>query len=170
MTVRRRPLRRDNLHIATTLQTHADIAPELEVRHNLMRQTVNEAGWKARTPTDDQHPTTNPPDEPSSLDYTDTTGDLALRLQHLLKDLDRFDQLWAGVRHDLAEMVRIARKYKMPDTATPICDVGNCHEHVEYTPSGTYRGMELVAGHWVAKPGVRPLCAKHRTAQRRDIA
>jgi hypothetical protein len=175
MTVRRRPLHRaNNLHIETTLEHYTRLAPEIELGWTQLRQAINDAGWRNRTPEDDRRAYTGPDTEPSGLDYNDTTGDLALRLDNLAGDLDTLEAHWDLVKTSLRALAKIARRNIPPLTDVPIsvppCSVSDCDGRVEKTPSGGYRGMELVAGHWVAKPGVRPLCAKHRTAQRRDIA
>lgn len=174
MTVRRRPLRRANdLHIETTLHQYTQLAPEIELGWTQLRQAIDDAGWRNRTPEDDRKPTTHQPDEPSSLDYNDTTGDLALRLDTLANNLDTLEEHWQLVKTSLEALTKIARRNIPPTTGVPIsvppCSVSNCDGRVEKTPAGGYRGMELVAGHWVAKPGTRPVCAKHRTAQRWNI-
>lgn len=59
MTVRRRPLRRDDLHLETTLTRYAQLAPEIELGWTQLRQAMRDAGWPARTPTDDRRPSTS---------------------------------------------------------------------------------------------------------------
>jgi hypothetical protein len=173
MTVRRRPLRRDDLHLETTLTRYAQLAPEIELGWTQLRQAMRDAGWPARTPTDDRRPSTGQNQEPSSLDYSDVTGDMAMRLDDLANDLEAMQDHRDILVTSCRALAALARKYipAPPDVVTaPKCSVLSCDNPVEKTPSGTYRGVELVAGHWAEKPGVRPLCAKHRTAQRRDIA
>jgi hypothetical protein len=134
---------------------------------------MRDAGWPARTPTDDRRPSTGQNQEPSSLDYSDVTGDMAMRLDDLANDLEAMQDHRDILVTSCRALAALARKYipAPPDVVTaPKCSVLSCDNPVEKTPSGTYRGVELVAGHWAEKPGVRPLCAKHRTAQRRDIA
>lgn len=102
----------------------------------------------------------------STLDYADPTGEMALRLDALADDLDTMQDHWHLVTTSLRATADIARKHIPAAGGThtePACSVTTCDGTVERTTSGNgYRGMELIAGHHVAKPGVQPLCAKHR--------
>lgn len=105
----------------------------------------------------------------TAVDYADPTGDLALRLDHLADDLYELEDLWNNVVKSLRQMALVARRY-VPDAtpAVPACSVSTCDDPVEMTTGGKgYRGMDLIAGHWVARPGTRPVCAKHRSQDRR---
>lgn len=103
----------------------------------------------------------------STLTHTDTTGTLALTLDHMSDDLLQLQDLWDRASKALAHMVMISRRYIPEATpATPACAVETCDGIVEQTPGG-YRGMDQIAGHWVAKPGSRPVCAAHRSVGRR---
>jgi hypothetical protein len=167
---RRRPIQRDNLDVEIVLKRAVTMAPEIEVGWSVLRQEMRDIGWPAHTPTDDRRPTTgNNNQEPACIDYTDPTGDLALRLEHLANDLDALHDHWQLVCTSLRAMSLIARRHMPPSApAVPACSITTCNDHVEMTPGGGYRGMDQIAGTWVAKPGIRPLCAKHRSQQRRD--
>lgn len=99
---------------------------------------------------------------PDVIDYADPTGDLAMRLDHLADDLDAVQFHWQRVLTSLRAVAGIARRYIPPSAAhIPACSVTTCTDTVEQTANGNYRGMERIAGHWVAKPGVKPTCRKH---------
>jgi hypothetical protein len=168
---RRRSPRRDNLDVETTLTRALRQAPEIELGWSLLRQSMRDAGWPARTPDGDRKPATgahSDQSEASCIDYADTTGELALRLDHLAGDLDSLQDHWHMVASSLRAMALIARRHIIASApAVPACDVGTCEQHVEYTASGGYRGMEQIAGMWVVKPGMRALCARHRSQERR---
>src|SRR5215216_3211935 len=126
---RRRPLRRDNLHIETTLHRYTQLAPQIELGWTQLRQAINDAGWRARIPDDDRCPSNGQSDEPSSLDYNDTTGDLALRLDNLAGDLDTLEAHWDLVKTSLHALAKIARKHiPIVDVAAiPPCSVSTCN-------------------------------------------
>jgi hypothetical protein len=166
VTPLRRPLRRDNLDIEATLQRAAAIAPEVELGWSLLRQAMRDAGWPARMPDDDRR--AGQGEETASIDYADTTGDLAVRLDNLADDLETLQDHWHLVVTSLRAMAVIARKHIPPyGIGVPVCSVSSCDQSVETTGNGGYRGMDLVAGMWVCKPGIRPVCAKHRAQHRR---
>ena len=103
--------------------------------------------------------------------HADPVGDMATRLNALTGDLEALQDHWHIVRDSLRAIALIARKHiPASSPAVPACAVTTCSEHVEYTAGGGFRGMERIAGMWVAKPGVRPLCARHRTDERRGVA
>lgn len=117
-----------------------------------------------------------PPAEQAAIDYADPTGDLALRLDSLHRDLARLQD----ARHDLERAIKaintITTKYRDGyHPATPLCSRGGCTDEVERRVSHTtakvsYVGMEQIAGVWIAKAGVAPECAKHRSTSRREAA
>lgn len=109
--------------------------------------------------------TTEAGEPPSGIDYADPTGDMALRLDALADDFEAMQDHWHLVATSLHALAMIARKH-IPATGAvktePACWVLSCDQPVEKTPSGNgYRGMEQIAGLWVAKPGVRPMCVRH---------
>lgn len=116
--------------------------------------------------------TTPNPTGGSSLDYFDPTGELGLSIDRLSDDLFDIQTLWRDVTKALAMIAQCTRRY-VPDAVpgVPACAVETCDGIVEMTSGGKgYRGMDLIAGHWVAKPGHRPVCARHRSVERRGAA
>lgn len=105
----------------------------------------------------------------SGIDYADPTGEQALQLDSLHGDLIELQDEWDRVTKALKNIGRITRKHIPPASNTvPACSVTTCENTVEGTANGGYRGMERICGHWVAKPHERPLCAKHRSQERRS--
>ena len=168
---KRRPLKRADLDVEDTLRRALKQAPEIELGWSVLKDEMRNAGWPSRTPEDDRKPRVNPPDETPCIDYTDPTGDLAGRLEHLADDLDALQDHWHLVATSLRAMATIAAKYRPPGVpAVPACSVTQCDQAVEshVTNGGlSYRGMEQIAGYWVAKPGTNPTCAKHRKQRER---
>jgi hypothetical protein len=111
----------------------------------------------------DMIPTPEDSLDSSSIDYADPTGDLAGRLDNLADDLDAMQFRWHRIQTDLRVMASIARKHQPVASASePACWYTTCDGTVEQTPNGGYRGMERIGLVWVAKPGVHPVCARHR--------
>lgn len=113
------------------------------------------------------------PIEPSVIDYHDPTGDLAPAITHVHDDLLEMQDAWRQVCKQFAVITGIAKRY-LPtawSSEEPACWYFNeCGNSVESNGKGGYRGMERIADHWVARPNVRPVCAMHRTRERRDVA
>lgn len=169
MTPLRRPLQRDDLDVELTAAWFKKAAPEIELGWSLLRQAMREAGWPARMPEGDRKPSNGHPVEPSAIDYNDPTGEQAVRLENLADDLDELQGIWRDVAHGLRAMARITRGHVLPAVpARPQCSLKTCDAEVERTAGGGYRGMEQIAGHWVAKVGVEPVCERHRFASRRS--
>lgn len=171
-TPRRRPLNRDNLGIETALKHHATIAPEIELGWSILRHKSNDIGWKTRTPDGDRRPPTGEThtaqhDLALCIDYGDPAGELAIRLDALAGDLDALNTHWDLVCTSLRAMATIARKHIPPSAPSrPTCTIKNCERDVEHKVVHgriTYVGMDEIAGHWVPKPGARPVCSDHRT-------
>jgi hypothetical protein len=103
----------------------------------------------------------------STLTHSDPTAVLGLQLDRLTDELLEIQDAWHNVRKFLAIIETRTRRH-IPDAApgVPACAVETCDGIVE-TATGGYRGMDMIAGHWVAKPGCRPVCAMHRTVGRR---
>lgn len=161
---RRRPLQRDDLDIERALRHFVNVAPEWELGWSVLKAEMRDAGWPSRTPEGDRKPSTgNGEQEPSSLDYADPCGDMAMRFENLTGDLEALQDHWHMARTSLRAIAAITRKH-IPTSApsVPACTVTQCDNAVEQTGNGNYRGMERIAGMWVAKPGIRPTCARHR--------
>jgi hypothetical protein len=168
---RRRPLRLDDLNVETTLKRAAAAAPEVELGWSVIRQDMRDAGWPTRLPDDDRRVTLGDIEEPPCIDYADPSGDLAARLDNLARDNQALRDHWQQACGHLRAMAAIARRHLPPGPpAVPACSLSTCDEHVEMTAGGGYRGMRQIAGMWVAKPGVRPVCARHRSDGRREGA
>lgn len=168
----RRPLRRDNHHIETTLQHALTHAPTIELGWTNLTHKLRNAGWPTRTPDHDRTPNPNPP-EPPPIDYHDPTGQQATHHLHTLtNDLHDLETHWTTIRNSLHAIQRITSRYIDPATPhEPACTITTCTNPVERTTSGkSYRGCEQIAGHWVAKPGERPVCAMHRKRHQRGHA
>jgi hypothetical protein len=168
---RRRPLTRANLDVEDTLRRALKQAPEIELGWSALKQEMREAGWPARTPEGDMKPSVNPP-ESSSIDYGDPTGDMAMRLDSLADDLDALQDHWHLVATSLRAMAVIAAKHRPPAVpAVPACSVTQCDQAVEAFMTEkhgvSYRGMEQIAGYWIAKVGCTPTCARHRKQRER---
>jgi hypothetical protein len=112
------------------------------------------------------------PMDPSSIDYADPTGDLAPNADRVSDDVLEMQDHWSQVvKHYMALRAITAPYLPTPwSSEEPACTVGGCGHAVERTESGGYRGMEQVGKLWVTKPGATPMCAKHRSEQRRDVA
>ena len=165
---RRRYLQRDDLDVESTLRRAVIVAPEIELGWSVLRQEMRDAGWPTRTPEHDRRSNTGE-DEPSSLDYADPCGDLAVRHTDLAGELEALQDHWYLVATSLRAMALIARKHlPMSTPAVPACSVSTCESAVETTANG-YRGMEQIAGMWVAKPGTRPVCGRHRKWNERGV-
>jgi len=147
-------------------------APEIELAWSLSLDERSVAGWPSSTPEGDRKPRTGPPDtDPDALDYSDPTGELAYHLERLDADLFRLQDILL----EMAKMTREAqviagRHLSVGAPALPACSVSNCSSPVESYHAGNslaYRGMEQIAGQWVAKPGARPVCGRHRKRSER---
>ena len=109
---------------------------------------------------------------------SDPTGTLALELERLADDHDAIQEHWRTICASWHTIVAISRRHKPePSNAEPACSIESCENPVESRPSERtgsgrrYQGMEQIDGVWIAKPGVRPLCAAHRKQQqRREVA
>jgi hypothetical protein len=112
------------------------------------------------------------PLDPSSIDYADPTGDLAPNADRVSDDVLEMQDHWSQViKHYMALRALTAPYLPTPwSSEEPACTVGGCDNAVERTKFDGYRGMEQVGKLWVAKPGATPMCAKHRSEQRRDVA
>ena len=166
---RRRPLQRDDLDIERALKHYTQLAPEIELGWSVLKAEMRDAGWPSRTPEGDRKPSTgNGEQEPSSLDYADPCGDMALRFNRMSGDLDAMQDHWHLAVTSIRAVMMIARRYIPPSSAAiPSCSVTQCDSPVERTSNGGYRGMELIAGLWVKRQGMDPLCSKHRSRARR---
>jgi hypothetical protein len=163
----RRPLQRDDLDIERALRHYVNLAPEIELGWSVLKAEMRDAGWPSRTPEGDRKPSTGAGDhEPSSIDYADPTGEMALTFAHNLGDLEALQDHWHILRSSLRALVMISRKY-IPSSApaVPNCTVSTCENPIEHkvTHGRTmYPDCDLIAGHWVIRPGARPTCAAHR--------
>jgi hypothetical protein len=165
----RRPMQRDD-HIEHLVAHWAPHVKRFDAGKGIIVAEMRDAGWPARSPEGDRKPG-NGDTEPSSLDYNDPTGDLALRFEQLAGDLDAIHE-WEHVLRDafraLDKLTR--RRVPLSAPAVPACDVTTCDNPVEQTGNGGYRGCERIEGVWFAKPGVKPTCARHRKLSERGAA
>lgn len=110
---------------------------------------------------------------PSGIDYSDPTGDQAIRYERLTSDLDAYTFHWQRLMTSWQAIVQIGMR-NVPaaiQIGEPACSIVDCESVVERTTSGNgYRKMRQVAGHWVAEPGQRPVCGAHRKATERGAA
>lgn len=181
MTVRKPPPRIDVgiQRIAEQLQR---TAIDIEAGWSCANAELRNSGWPARRPADDQrdapprHPDTDPDDQ-CALDYSDPTGEQALRLDRIHDDLQSMQDHREIIEQSIDALGKLTHRYRPINegTATPACSVGNCSLPVEARrlADGTlsHRGMEQTsAGVWLAKVGARPLCATHRNRMKRRIA
>lgn len=170
----RRPIKlRPKLsHIVGFLNSHGN---EIELGWSYLTEELNDAGWPDQTPEDDRKPRrpSEPGEESDVLDYADPTGEIASgKLNRLHRDREELEDMRWRIEGLLRDMERIARRHRPPATpAVPACSLTTCNDPVEQRRLGSglpsYVGMIQVAGIWVAKPGVKPVCARHRKQEAR---
>jgi len=166
----RRPTRLRNLGVRQLAERFAAEAAGIELGWTLALEDRREAGWPSRTPDDDRRPRTGPPDtDPDALDYADPTGEMAIRLERLDGDIHAMQDHLLLIARSVAALRIIAGHHRPPSApAVPLCSVHDCDQAVEHTGSGKgYVGCEQIGGVWVAKPGVVPVCRRHRTRRER---
>ena len=106
--------------------------------------------------------------DPSCIDYADPTGELGLTLERLSEDLSDYEDAWLNVQKFMRRVIDLSAKHLPSSTpSVPVCTYAGCESPVESNGSGGYRGLEQINGAWVQRPGVRALCARHRSATRR---
>jgi hypothetical protein len=164
---RRRPLQRDDLDIERALKHYLQLAPEIELGWSVLKAEMRDAGWPSRTPEGDRKPSTgNGEQEPSSLDYADPCGDMAMRFDDLSGDLDALQDHWHLLRSSLRAMVAISRRHiPAGSPAVPACSVTQCDSPVEHKVTHgrkVYVDCDMISGHWVTRPGAYPTCSAHR--------
>jgi hypothetical protein len=185
-TPTRKTRRRPDLNIVTTARTFADRAAEIELGWLELREHMHHAGWPSQTPEDDRRArvredgTIRPPDQECyDGDYADPTGEQAIAsMERWHNDLIALQDSRHAIEHHVKLLVAITRRYMPPvdmPELIPLCSLGACDMPVERRVSNvdgavSYVGMERIAGQWVGKVGVRPQCAKHRQAERRERA
>lgn len=175
---KRRPLTLANLDVTSTLERAVKQGPEIELGWSVLKDEMRDAGWQSRTPEGDRKPgqPCRDHDDPdrctcnTSVDYSDVTGDMAMRLSSLADDLDTMQSHWFLVQTSLRAMAKIAARHRPPAVpAVPCCSVSQCGDAVESRVGKhglVYVGMEQIAGLWVAPAGSRPTCARHRRMRR----
>lgn len=175
---RRRALQRPHNSYTHRLGRMLNEAPLAELGYAALQAELRDAGWPTTTPEGDRTPHTGPPDDGNSLDYNDPTGDNALRLERMAADLDTVRTHMELVETSWHAMSRILERYvPAPSNHAPACSITTCDQTVEAYQvrqgKTKYIGMEQVLlpsgeGVWVAKPGVKPVCSKHRPRSRRS--
>lgn len=163
--VRHRPV----LHNLTeTLETTRD---EIELGWSALLDELRDAGWPGRTPEGDRRPShdrdpNHTPDDPTTIDYHDPTGNLALTLNRLQTDRETLEEHRECIETSLRALHLIANRHRPKPTPTiPACSINGCTEPVESTHRNgkvVYRGVKQIHGIWIAKDGMKPLCTKHR--------
>ncbi len=174
-TPTRRPVKLRNVLGNITNQL-ARTTAEIELGWSVLLDELHDAGWPARMPDDDRRPhsgdrapseAADDANDPSVLDYADPTGELALRLNHLHGDRETLEDHRRIIEISLGALEQITRRHRPPSVpAIPACSLTTCCEPVESRRlndgSLSYVGMVQIAGNWVAKSDVRPLCSRHR--------
>lgn len=142
------------------------VAEEIDAGYQSIKDDLRESGWPSRTPEGDRKPRTNAPEDPPPS-YGDPTGELAAQhLSTLQADRDAMQDHRHLMETSAAALVKIAaRRRDQGAPSLPCCTVNGCTnpvESVQVNGRPAYIGCQLVAGVWMASPGVEPLCKSCR--------
>lgn len=131
---------------------------------------LGSVGWANRRPSGDRRdapPRTEESDDDGGLDYSDPTGDRALRSSRFHDDVIAMQDHRQMLEQSVDALAELTAKYAPTVATVPTCTTAGCTGPVESyrrtDGSTAFRQMQMTdTGTWGARAGKRPTCAKHR--------